>query len=277
MHLMRCWIYLAMGGAVLGPAAPAPAQDLGGVVGGVMQPVTQTVQLAQAAEPVVQPVAKAAQPVANAAQPVVEAAQPVVEATEPVVEAAEPVTGAVTSTAGQATGGQTSGVGSEPGGSSSGGGSSTAGSAGDSSSGGGATTSAGPRTRTGYVLINGKWCKRGTKQAAAAGGTRAGGAGGPGGGSSAVLAAAAAERSLHVALAKRQARERAAKDRAGGGVLGAKPSEDDAGVLSIPGILGDPDDFSFGTGMALLALFALGFVGIVAGVTSHVIGRMRSS
>lgn len=281
MRLTRRWIYVAMGGAVLVPAAPAPAQGLGGVVGSVTQPVAQTVeQVAQAAGPVVQPVAKAAQPVAKAAQPVAKAVQPVVEVAEPVVEAAQPVTDTVTSAAGGATGGQGSGGDSGSGGSgsgsSSGGDSGSGGSAGGSGSDRG-SASAGSGSKARYVVVNGKRCRPGQKQqAAAAGSTFAGGTGGPGGGSSSVPAADAAERWFHVALAERQAQERVTSDHTGGdGVLGA-PGEDDGGVLSIPGIIGDPDEYPFGAGMALLALFGLGFVGVVAGVTSHLIGRMRS-
>jgi hypothetical protein len=266
MRLTRRWIYVAMGGAVLVPAAPAPAQGLGGVVGSVTQPVAQTVeQVAQAAGPVVQPVAKAAQPVAKAAQPVAKAVQPVVEVAEPVVEAAQPVTDTVTSTAGGATGGEGSGGDSGSGGSAGGSGSDRG------------SASAGSGSKARYVVVNGKRCRPGQKQqAAAAGSTFAGGTGGPGGGSSSVPAADAAERWFHVALAERQAQERVTSDHTGGdGVLGVS-GEDDGGVLSIPGIIGDPDEYPFGAGMALLALFGLGFVGVVAGVTSHLIGRMRS-
>jgi hypothetical protein len=272
MRLPRRWIYVAIGGALLVPAAPAPAQGLGGVVGSVTQPVAQTVeQVAQAAEPVVQPVAKVVQPVVEPAEPVVEAAEPVVEAAEPVVEAAQPVTDTVTAAAGSATGGQGSGGDSGSGGSGSG--SSSGG--GSGSDPGAATAGSGSKAR--YVVVNGKRCRPGQKQqAAAAGGTFAGGPGGPGDGSSSVLARDAAERSFHVALAERQAQERVTSDHADGdGVLGAS-GEDEGGVLSIPGIIGDPDEYPFGAGIALLALFGLGLVGVVAGVTSHLIGRIRS-
>jgi hypothetical protein len=247
---MRLSVHLAASGAALVLAASASAQSLGEVVGGAAEPVTEAAEpVTQAAAPVVESAAKAAQPVTQAAQPVTQAAQPVTNAVAPATD--------------QVTGGSSSGGGSAAGGSA------AAGSSSGASTGG---STAAPSSRTKYVIVNGKRRKPGEKQASGAGLASFGGAGGPGRGSTAILAATAAERSLHTALAKRQGEERAAKNRAAAGVLGARAGEDDSGVLSIPGI-GDPGEFSFGTGLALLGVFALGFVGIVAGAASHVLAR----
>jgi hypothetical protein len=45
----------------------------------------------------------------------------------------------------------------------------------------------------------------------------------------------------------------------------------------LPLIPTDPNEFPLSIGLVLLALLGLGFVGVVAGVTSHVLGRIRSS
>jgi hypothetical protein len=45
----------------------------------------------------------------------------------------------------------------------------------------------------------------------------------------------------------------------------------------LPVIPTDPNEFPLSIGLVLLALLGLGFVGVVAGVTSHVLGRIRSS
>jgi hypothetical protein len=67
------------------------------------------------------------------------------------------------------------------------------------------------------------------------------------------------------------------------GVLGTQVSGGGSGEepttrpIPLPPAPEGADEFPFSLGLLLLALLVLGFVGLVAGVTSHVVGRARSS
>jgi hypothetical protein len=66
-----------------------------------------------------------------------------------------------------------------------------------------------------------------------------------------------------------------------GGVLGSQAGggegEARASLFPTPGLLIRPEEFPLAVGLILLALAGLGFAGVVAGVTRHVLGRARSS
>lgn len=120
-------------------------------------------------------------------------------------------------------------------------------------------------------------CPPDRKGSSAGGG--GGGANGDGGGSHALLASSASEGMARMQRNAQRDRER------NGGVLGASTQSGSEGdtealpsALSAPSLIpGDPDEFPLSIGLVLLALVGLGFVGVVAGVTGHVLGRVRST
>jgi hypothetical protein len=229
---------LALVGAALLFASPASAQSLTGTV----------TTVTDAAQPVVKPVTDT---VSTAAKPV----------TDTVSATAEPVT----DTASGATGGGTSGGGSSSGGASGGG---------DSVAGSGSGTSSGSTV----VIRDRQECPPGEKQGA--GGSGAAGGGGGGGGSDASLTAAAAERVS--AMQWQIQRWKQHRGQSVARVLGARAQgrEDDGqreGPLGIP-IPTNPDGFPFSAGQTfLLGLLGLAIVGVVAGATSNVLRRLRST
>ncbi|MGH3004842.1 MAG: hypothetical protein ACRDOS_02875 [Gaiellaceae bacterium] len=66
-----------------------------------------------------------------------------------------------------------------------------------------------------------------------------------------------------------------------GGVLGSQAGNGDDGALAFPfptpGLPDRPQDFPLAFGLILFALAVLGFAGVVAGVTRHVLRNVRSS
>jgi hypothetical protein len=245
MKRMTC--VLALVGAAVLFASPASAQSLTGTA--------TTVE--KATEPVVKPVTDT---VSTATKPVTDT---VSTATKPVTDTVSTATRPVTDTVSGATGGGGTSGGGTSGGGTSGGGDSVAGSGSGTSSG---------------STVNRQKCPPGEKQGAGGSGA-AGGGGGGGGRSDALLTAAAAER---VSAMQWQIQER--KQGPGGsdtGVLGAiAQGQDDGqreGPLGIP-LPTIPDEFPFSAGETfLLALLGLGIVGVLAGATSHMLGRVRSS
>jgi hypothetical protein len=253
----RTWLFPAVVGAFLTVVSSASAQALGGVVqtvGTVTAPVTQTVQTT---------VASAAQTVGPATQPVTQAVAPV---TKPVTQTVSGVANTVRGVERTAPAAPTPVTDAVSG--------ATGGGSGDSSAGGGAGSGTSPGQNT--VARSTEKCPRGSKQAGGGGGNGQAGGGG-GGGSSIFLTAAAAERA-----ASMQREVQSTKQRPAGGdttdqlAKAGGVERDDRGDFLVPGFP-NPDEYPASVGLALLGLLALGFVGIIAGATSHVLARVRSS
>jgi hypothetical protein len=179
------------------------------------------------------------------------------------VEQAETVVGGATGTSGGSISGGTSG-GSTSGGSTSGG------------------STSGSGTASGSAPVASEKCPPARKDGGSAsgagggsGGAGASGGGGGGGGADGALLASRSGGAL-------KAVEKNGKISSGNGaVLGATAgpngNNDRESAPALPAMPGETEEFPFTLGLILLIVVGLGFAGVLAGVTSHLLGRPRSS